>query len=259
MNKPWSLLLHDSFIDCYLDDLNDEEKLEVIQYIFCWKQGKELPTLKSKLSLMLVKNTVPILETKKRSYENGTKGGAPIGNNNARKQPKNNLKTTPLVLEKQPENNLKTTTLVLEKQPKNNPPNNLNNNNNDNNNVGCYYHNNTTSDVVDSSVSFSFDSFHKFFPEGKNSFTHQDLSSWDRLMEKEKELIFDLTPKYIDKLQREGKEKYIKSLNKFLSEQFWRQIDQFRSRYIGEVKEPKKIDGPSQDDPFGWIERLEIN
>ena len=46
----------------------------------------------------------------KASVENGKKGGAPKGNNNAKKQPTNNLQTT----QEQPENNLKGS---LDKQP----------------------------------------------------------------------------------------------------------------------------------------------
>ena len=45
----------------------------------------------------------PQLEANNKRFENGCKGGAPIGNQNARKQPKNNQKIT----EKQPKNNQK--------------------------------------------------------------------------------------------------------------------------------------------------------
>ncbi len=60
----------------------------------------------------------PQLEANNKRFENGCKGGAPMGNQNARKQPKNNRETT----KKQPRNN--------QKQPNNN--NNNNNNNNEN-------------------------------------------------------------------------------------------------------------------------------
>lgn len=59
----------------------------------------------------------PQLEANNKRFENGCKGGAPIGNQNARKQPKNNQKIT----EKQPKNN--------QKQP------NVNENVNENENV----------------------------------------------------------------------------------------------------------------------------
>lgn len=57
----------------------------------------------------------PQLEANNKRFENGCKGGAPIGNQNARKQPKDNRETT----EKQPKNN--------QKQPNNNNNNNNNN------------------------------------------------------------------------------------------------------------------------------------
>ena len=61
----------------------------------------------------------PQLEANNKRFENGCKGGAPMGNQNARKQPKNNRETT----QKQPRNN--------QKQPNNNNNNNNNNNVND--------------------------------------------------------------------------------------------------------------------------------
>lgn len=45
----------------------------------------------------------PQLEANNKRFENGCKGGAPIGNQNARKQPKDNQETT----KKQPRNNQK--------------------------------------------------------------------------------------------------------------------------------------------------------
>lgn len=61
----------------------------------------------------------PQLEANNKRFENGCKGGAPMGNQNARKQPKNNRETT----KKQPRNN--------QKQPNNNNNNNNNENVND--------------------------------------------------------------------------------------------------------------------------------
>ena len=60
----------------------------------------------------------PQLEANNKRFENGCKGGAPIGNQNARKQPKNNQKIT----EKQPKNN--------QKQPNVNVNENVNENEN---------------------------------------------------------------------------------------------------------------------------------
>lgn len=65
----------------------------------------------------------PQLEANNKRFENGCKGGAPIGNQNARKQPRNNRETT----EKQPKNN--------QKQPNVNENVNVNVNVNENENI----------------------------------------------------------------------------------------------------------------------------
>lgn len=248
MSKEWSLLLHQSFIDSYLEDLNKEEQLEVIQYIFLWYKGMDLPSLNSKLSKLLIKSTIPILESKRNGYQNGIKGGAPLGNKNAKKKENN-----------QNNGGLKQLNNQGLKQL-----NNLNNNNKDNN-KDYYYHNNPGDDG--GGVVFSFDSFHEFFPDGKNSFSHQELSMWDNLSTKEKELIFEVTPKYIEKLVTDGKEKYIKSLKNYMNEGFWNTINQFRSRYITPTKEikEKKItknkmgsDGYPED-MYDWMDKVKFD
>lgn len=248
MSKEWNLLLHPSFIDSYLEDLNDEERIEVMNYVFCWYKGTELPTLKSKLSNLLIKSTIPLLESKRDGYNNGIKGGAPKGNTNAKKK-ENNLNNGGL-------NQLDNGGL---KQL-----NNLNNNNNTkDNNKDYYYHNNPGGDG-----GFSFESFQEFFPDGKNSFSHHELSQWDHLSTKEKELIFDVTPRYVNKLTNEGKEKYIKSLKNYMKDGFWNTINQFQSRYLSSTSETKsetttknnKI-GPDgyPEDMYDWMDKVKFD
>lgn len=85
----------------------------------------------------------PQLEANNKRFENGCKGGAPIGNQNARKQPRNNRETT----EKQPKNN--------QKQPKNNQKQpNVNENENENENV-----NENENDIRTLKTSFKVSSF----------------------------------------------------------------------------------------------------
>jgi len=107
MEKKRMLLLPQSFIESYLQDLTDLERLEIMSLIFNWYLNEPLPTIKNKLVKVLFDNLLPILEGHKSSYTNGAKGGAPKGNTNAKK-------TTPLVLE----NNPITTPVVLENKPK---------------------------------------------------------------------------------------------------------------------------------------------
>jgi len=107
MEKKRMLLLPQSFIESYLQDLTDLERLEIMSLIFNWYLNEPLPTIKNKLVKVLFDNLLPILEGHKSSYTNGAKGGAPKGNTNAKK-------TTPLVSE----NNPTTTPVVLENKPK---------------------------------------------------------------------------------------------------------------------------------------------
>ena len=248
MSKEWNLLLHPSFIDSYLDDLNDQERLEVINYIFRWYKEIELPPLDSVLSRILVNSTIPLLETRKEGYKNGKKGGAKEGNTNAKKK----------------ENNQNNGGLFQENNGGLKKENKLNNNIN-NNNKDYYYHNNPDVVVVDGG--FSFDSFQQFFPDGKNSFSHHELSHWDNLSTKEKELIFDVTPRYVTKLTNEGKEKYIKSLKNYMKDGFWNTINQFQSRYLSPTKENKtdstksnKI-GPDgyPEDMYDWMDKVKFD
>jgi hypothetical protein len=104
------LLLPKSFIESYLQDLDNEDKLEIMSVIFNWFLDIEPEPIQSKLVKVLFNNLLPILEGHKSNYINGSKGGAPKGNINAKKT----TETTPLVLE----NNHQTTPLVLKNKPK---------------------------------------------------------------------------------------------------------------------------------------------
>ena len=90
--KERGLVLPKNFVESYLDDLDDEEKLAVIKAIFTWYMTGEIIEVENKIVRVLFKTTLGFLESSKKSYEDGKKGGAPTGNTNAKK-------TTPLVLE----------------------------------------------------------------------------------------------------------------------------------------------------------------
>ena len=85
MEKQRMLLLPKSFIESYLQDLDNEDRLEIMSVIFNWYIGIEPLSIKSKLVKVLFNNLLPILEGHKSNYVNGSKGGAPKGNNNAKK------------------------------------------------------------------------------------------------------------------------------------------------------------------------------
>ena len=108
------LLLPKSFIESYLQDLDNEDRLEIMSVVFNWYMELEPLPIKSKLVKVLFNNLLPILEGHKMNYVNGAKGGAPKGNNNAKKTTYKTTETTPLVLE----NNHKTTPLENINKPK---------------------------------------------------------------------------------------------------------------------------------------------
>lgn len=75
--------------------LSNEELGKLIRKILLYVSNKELPTLEDKLELVfdfikfdLDKNYKKYEERCKQNSENGKRGGAPKGNNNAQKQPK---------------------------------------------------------------------------------------------------------------------------------------------------------------------------
>ena len=102
MEKQRMLLLPKSFVESYLQDLDNEDRLEIISVIFNWYIGIETESIKSKLVKVLFNNLLPILEGHKVNYLNGSKGGAPKGNSNAKKTTYKTTETTPLVLENKP-------------------------------------------------------------------------------------------------------------------------------------------------------------
>ena len=108
------LLLPKSFIESYLQDLDNEDRLEIMSVIFNWYMEIEPVSIKSKLVKVLFNNLLPILEGHRLNYQNGSKGGAPKGNNNAKKTTSKTTETTPLVLE----NNRETTPLENINNPK---------------------------------------------------------------------------------------------------------------------------------------------
>ncbi len=95
--KERGLVLPKNFIQSYLEDLDQNEKVEIMDAIFNWFLSDEIPTIENKLPRVLFMNLLGFLETSKQNYQNGKEGGAPSGNQNAKKN-----KTTPVDLENNP-------------------------------------------------------------------------------------------------------------------------------------------------------------
>ena len=98
-NKERGLVLPKAFIESYLEDLDQNEKLEMMSIIFNWFLNDEIPVIENKVCKILFNNLHYFLQTSKKNYENGEKGGAPKGNQNAKKK---TTETTPVVLENNP-------------------------------------------------------------------------------------------------------------------------------------------------------------
>lgn len=114
-----SFIFYSSYYDA-ISELPEEEQgliyKAIIDYAIAKKEPKDL-TPACRMCFKLIKPTIDAaLSRYDASVENGKKGGAPKGNCNAQKQPKNNLETT----QEQPTNNLDHNLETSEKQAKNN-------------------------------------------------------------------------------------------------------------------------------------------
>lgn len=114
-----SFIFYGSYYDA-ICDLPDEEQGRMYKFIVDYAMTGIEPKIISGQLKSYFKLIKPNIDAGIRRYENGLKGGAPMGNQNARKndletsknQSKNNQNST----ENQPKNNLKTSEI----QPKNN-------------------------------------------------------------------------------------------------------------------------------------------
>jgi hypothetical protein len=78
-----------------------------------------------------------------------------------------------------------------------------------------------------------FDKFVELFPQGKRDYDPHSLTIWENLSQRDKDLCLQLTPHYVEFHTKTGKEKYIKNIKKFLEEGFYKQLNEFQSRYLG--------------------------
>lgn len=136
MKTKESFVFYKSFYEA-INKLPEEYQLELMKVIMIYNFEEELPKMSPVVEAMFTLIKANIDKASQRyeaSVENGKKGGAPKGNDNAKKQPRNNLKTT--------QNNLNQPGLNL-KQPRNN----LNDNDNDNDNVNVNVNDNENENV----------------------------------------------------------------------------------------------------------------
>ena len=114
-----SFVFYRSFYEAILELDNLEEQLELFSALCEYNFEGKKPQFKFKNTKAMFRIIQPLIDNATARYmasvENGKKGGAPLGNQNARKYPKNNLE--------QPKNNLNENDNVNE---------NVNDNDNDN-------------------------------------------------------------------------------------------------------------------------------
>lgn len=76
-----------------VEELPPEQQLQFLKAIIYYGLDYKKPQLTG-ISQAMFKVFVPLIDANWRRYKNGCKGGAPSGNTNALKQPKNNQETT---------------------------------------------------------------------------------------------------------------------------------------------------------------------
>lgn len=135
-----SFVFYKSFFEA-IKELKEKDRLKVYDAICEYALNGNESELKG-IPKAIVEMAKPVIDSSNNKYkaciENGKKGGAPKGNQNAKKTTQENN-------QKQPKNNL---TGCLEKQPSKTTQNNLNVNDNDNVNVN----DNVNSAVVDINI-----------------------------------------------------------------------------------------------------------
>lgn len=94
-----------------------------------------------------------------------------------------------------------------------------------------------------------FDRFVETFPNGKRDYDPHSLTIWENLSQRDKDLCLQLTPHYVEFHTKTGKEKYIKNIKKFLEEGFYKQLNEFQSRYLGKkvlIQNSSMVETPEQ-------------
>lgn len=90
---PESFVFYKSFSEA-ISDCPDAVQLFLYKAITAYVFEGVQPQIEDAFARVVWRLVQPQLDANLRRRENGYKGGAPAGNKNARKQPKNNLKTT---------------------------------------------------------------------------------------------------------------------------------------------------------------------
>ena len=89
-----SFVFYGSYLDAVLKLKDSQAKLELLLAIAFYGLDQKEPNFSNELASMAWVFIEPLLDANYQNYVNGGKGGAPIGNQNAKKTTQNNRKTT---------------------------------------------------------------------------------------------------------------------------------------------------------------------
>ena len=135
MEKRESFIVYKSFYGLF-KLLPDTDRLKMFEAVFEYGFNGDIPSFDNCTAQAIWDAIYPQLRANNARWENGCKGGAPKGNQNAKKAEKVAEKTTETINknkeEKQPKNNQKTTNGVDEKTTEKQPNENENENENEN-------------------------------------------------------------------------------------------------------------------------------
>jgi hypothetical protein len=223
--KERSLLLPKSLIKSYLEDLNQDEQLELMNQLFNWYLGNENPPIQHKMVKVLYDNVLPVFESHKDNYTNGDLGGAPVGNQNARKKDKTTetTETTPVVLKNKPKDkdkekdkdiNSSKEELINTEQP--------------------------SSSEDESVVSKGLESLEKIFPQGRNYVGIDEVNLWNSLTQEEKKVMIKRASMYVRNEKKKEDGKYIKGMGKWMREQTEKGLQE----QLPSMKNSTKADDP---------------
>ena len=251
--KKLNVMLHTEVIEC-LRQLDDESLSKIMRMIFDWNDGIEIePTTQiEKFAWALI---LPKLETNKETYlttletrqrvgrENGSKGGAPKGNQNARKSV--NTEENPMDFnnnQKQP----KTTQNKL-----NNPNYNYNYNNSSKEEL-CIDRDlqpealeGASVGIEGTSVSKGLEALENIFPQRKRDIGITEINLWNSLSQPQKSNLVKKASLYVRGELKNEDGKFIKKLSKWMGEEFNKGIEEevIPKKKHTSTKTYKSIDG----------------
>jgi hypothetical protein len=215
-----NIMLHTEVVEC-LRPLDDETLAKIMRMIFDWNDGIEVEpiTQVEKFAWALV---LPKLEQNKKTYQNivdrnrknGLSGGAPVGNQNARKQPKTTMELTTENNPKQTNYNYNNTSkevLCIDEVERDLQPEPL-----DGGSVG----------TEETTVSKGLETLENAFPQRKRDIGISEINLWNSLTQPQKANLIKKAVLYVRSESKNQDGKFIKKMSKWMSEEIGKGISE---------------------------------